>query len=124
MLSIQFHKDIANEVVSFDGLWLLGAGLGLTPLLERIISGYEQHKELVVVLNIEPSRFSPLFAERHPLIVAEGITAEQRFEEASSLSLLSLTHRLDGLAIFAEALYLLQVEYWWWTCCANAFLGT
>ena len=97
---IGFHETIQREVISFDALWILGTGLGLKPLLQHIIEQYASHKELVIVLNIDPTRFDPIFAEQHPLIVAEGITAAQRYKYPQQELLRSFLDDSSNFALF------------------------
>ena len=109
---VGFHEEIMREVVSMDGLWVLGAGLGLRSLTQTIIEQYEAFKELVIVLNVEPSHFDPLFGERHQQVVAE-VTAAQRSRPFPPLDLSSTFLRTRSLlhALVPRAVEILDANY-------------
>lgn len=79
-MSLPYQKAILEEAKSQDGLWILAKGLGILEILNNLVETYEEHKNLVVVLNVLPSDLGPVTSRKHVQIDAEYGDYNLRFK--------------------------------------------
>lgn len=69
-MALAFHKEICLQLLSEDGLVVMGQGLGIHEIIMRFVKLYCSKKHLVFVLNIPSERQFQICCE----LQAEGIT--------------------------------------------------
>lgn len=69
-MALAFHKEICLQLLSEDGLVVMGQGLGVHEIIMRFVKLYCTKKHLVFVLNLSSERQTQICCE----LQADGVS--------------------------------------------------